>query len=41
MAEPGSYQQPDVTLLGQEHVRRYQETDGRSVTYGTTFPSSS
>ncbi len=28
MAEPGSYQQPDVTLLGQEHVRRYQETDG-------------
>lgn len=28
MAEPGSYQQPDVTLLGQEHVRRYQETHG-------------
>jgi deazaflavin-dependent oxidoreductase (nitroreductase family) len=28
MAEPGSYQQPDITLLGQEHVRRYQETDG-------------
>jgi deazaflavin-dependent oxidoreductase (nitroreductase family) len=23
-----SYQQPDVTLLGEEHVRRYQETDG-------------
>jgi deazaflavin-dependent oxidoreductase (nitroreductase family) len=28
VAEPGSYQQPDITLLGQEHVRRYQETDG-------------
>jgi deazaflavin-dependent oxidoreductase (nitroreductase family) len=23
-----SYQQPDITLLGEEHVRRYQETDG-------------
>jgi deazaflavin-dependent oxidoreductase (nitroreductase family) len=22
------YQQPDITLLGEEHVRRYQETDG-------------
>jgi deazaflavin-dependent oxidoreductase (nitroreductase family) len=22
------YQQPDLTLLGAEHVRRYQETDG-------------
>jgi deazaflavin-dependent oxidoreductase (nitroreductase family) len=22
------YQQPDLTLLGEEHVRRYQETDG-------------
>ena len=25
--EPG-YQAPDVTLLGEEHVRRYRETDG-------------
>lgn len=24
-----SYQQPDITLLGEEHVRRYQETDGK------------
>jgi deazaflavin-dependent oxidoreductase (nitroreductase family) len=23
-----TYQPPDVTLLGEEHVRRYQETDG-------------
>jgi deazaflavin-dependent oxidoreductase (nitroreductase family) len=23
-----SYRQPDITLLGEEHVRRYQETDG-------------
>ena len=23
-----SYQQPDLTLVGPEHVRRYQETDG-------------
>jgi deazaflavin-dependent oxidoreductase (nitroreductase family) len=23
-----SYEQPDLTLLGEEHVRRYQETDG-------------
>jgi deazaflavin-dependent oxidoreductase (nitroreductase family) len=22
------YQQPDLTLLGEEHVRRYRETDG-------------
>ncbi len=22
------YQQPDITLLGEEHVKRYQETDG-------------
>jgi deazaflavin-dependent oxidoreductase (nitroreductase family) len=22
------YRQPDLTLLGEEHVRRYQETDG-------------
>jgi deazaflavin-dependent oxidoreductase (nitroreductase family) len=22
------YEQPDITLLGEEHVRRYQETDG-------------
>jgi deazaflavin-dependent oxidoreductase (nitroreductase family) len=22
------YEQPDLTLLGEEHVRRYQETDG-------------
>jgi deazaflavin-dependent oxidoreductase (nitroreductase family) len=27
MSEP-TYQPPDVTLLGAEHVRRYQETDG-------------
>ncbi len=27
MSEP-SYQPPDVTLLGAEHVKRYQETDG-------------
>jgi deazaflavin-dependent oxidoreductase (nitroreductase family) len=25
--EPG-YQAPDITLLGEEHIRRYQETDG-------------
>ena len=24
----GGYRQPDLTLLGQEHVRRYRETDG-------------
>jgi len=28
MSEP-SYQQPDVTLLGPEHVRRYRETLGQ------------
>src|ERR1019366_4122036 len=28
MDQTESYQQPDITLLGQEHVRRYQETDG-------------
>ena len=27
MTEPG-YQAPDLALLGAEHVRRYQETDG-------------
>src|SRR5215207_8888681 len=27
MSEPG-YVQPDYSLLGEEHVRRYQETDG-------------
>jgi deazaflavin-dependent oxidoreductase (nitroreductase family) len=27
MSEP-SYRQPDFTLLGAEHVQRYQETDG-------------
>jgi deazaflavin-dependent oxidoreductase (nitroreductase family) len=27
VTEPG-YQTPDLTLLGAEHVRRYQETDG-------------
>jgi len=27
MSEP-AYQPPDVTLLGAEHVQRYQETDG-------------
>jgi deazaflavin-dependent oxidoreductase (nitroreductase family) len=25
--EPG-YQAPDITLLGEEHIRRYRETDG-------------
>jgi deazaflavin-dependent oxidoreductase (nitroreductase family) len=28
MAEPPTYQPPELTLLGEEHVRRYQETDG-------------
>ena len=28
MEEAPSYQQPDTTLLGEEHVRRYQETNG-------------
>jgi deazaflavin-dependent oxidoreductase (nitroreductase family) len=28
MVEPAKYQQPELTLLGAEHVRRYQETDG-------------
>ncbi len=27
MSEPG-YTPPDIMLLGEEHVRRYQETDG-------------
>ena len=27
MSEPG-YQPPDITLLGEEHIRRYRETDG-------------
>jgi deazaflavin-dependent oxidoreductase (nitroreductase family) len=27
MSRP-DYQQPDLTLLGEEHVRRYQESDG-------------
>jgi deazaflavin-dependent oxidoreductase (nitroreductase family) len=27
MSEP-TYQQPDIALLGAEHVQRYQETDG-------------
>jgi deazaflavin-dependent oxidoreductase (nitroreductase family) len=27
MSEPG-YQQPDLNLVGAEHIRRYQETDG-------------
>jgi deazaflavin-dependent oxidoreductase (nitroreductase family) len=27
VSEP-AYRPPDVTLLGEEHVRRYQETDG-------------
>jgi deazaflavin-dependent oxidoreductase (nitroreductase family) len=27
MPEPG-YTAPDITLVGEEHVRRYQETDG-------------
>ena len=26
--EPG-YQAPDITLLGEEHIRRYRETDGQ------------
>jgi len=25
--EPG-YQQPDISLVGEEHIRRYRETDG-------------
>jgi deazaflavin-dependent oxidoreductase (nitroreductase family) len=28
VSEP-NYRQPDYTLLGEEHVRQYQETDGR------------
>ena len=28
MSEPG-YVQPDIMLLGDEHVRRYRETDGK------------
>jgi deazaflavin-dependent oxidoreductase (nitroreductase family) len=28
MNQPAEYQQPDITLLGQEHVQRYQETNG-------------
>jgi deazaflavin-dependent oxidoreductase (nitroreductase family) len=28
MDQPAEYQQPDITLLGQEHVQRYQETNG-------------
>ncbi len=28
MDQTENYQQPDLTLLGQEHVRRYQETNG-------------
>jgi deazaflavin-dependent oxidoreductase (nitroreductase family) len=28
MEEAPSYQQPDTSLLGEEHVRRYQETNG-------------
>lgn len=27
MNEPG-YQAPDITLLGEEHIQRYRETDG-------------
>lgn len=27
-ADGPTYQQPDTSLLGDEHVRRYQETDG-------------
>ena len=27
MSEPG-YQAPDLTLVGDEHIRRYRETDG-------------
>ena len=27
MSEPG-YQQPDLNLVGAEHIRRYRETDG-------------
>ena len=28
MDQTENYQQPDLALLGQEHVRRYQETNG-------------
>ena len=28
MEEAASYEQPDTSLLGAEHVRRYQETNG-------------
>ncbi len=28
MDQPAEYQQPDITLLGQEHVQRYRETNG-------------
>jgi deazaflavin-dependent oxidoreductase (nitroreductase family) len=28
MDQAAEYQQPDITLLGQEHVQRYQETNG-------------
>jgi deazaflavin-dependent oxidoreductase (nitroreductase family) len=28
MVEEANYQPPELTLLGEEHVRRYQETDG-------------
>lgn len=29
MSEDGVYKSPDLGLLGDEHVRRYEETDGR------------
>lgn len=29
MADQPDYQQPDLTLVGEEHIRRYQETDGQ------------
>jgi deazaflavin-dependent oxidoreductase (nitroreductase family) len=28
MSEQPQYTQPDITLIGDEHVRRYRETDG-------------
>lgn len=27
-SDEGAYRPPDISLLGEEHVRRYQETDG-------------
>lgn len=29
MANQPDYQQPDLTLVGEEHIRRYRQTDGQ------------